>query len=199
MLFGVGQCESESRKAECVWNSDNYICQAKAMVDQECHTFTPATCPTGDSSKCEVVTRDSTGYQACQVKQSLKPATPPPTTGAGDGNGNEDVTKCSSDDYNAVSAKLEVAGEECVIVGRRRQRQRRVADGTDGYTADFDDVEDGATAATAAADVTEEQLECLAYFLSLTPNPTTVAKACPCLWFHATEVQLYDNWMKIKC
>ena len=120
---------------------------------------------------------------------------PPPTNGAGDGTGNEDLSKCSAADYDAVSAKLEVAGEECIIVGMRRSeragvrgRQARAVDGGDG------------TQTAAESDASVEQLECLAYFLSRTPNPTTVAQACPCLWFHATEVQPWnDSWMKVKC
>ena len=205
MLSGADQCASGGggggggssgggQTRECIWNADYYMCQDKSVLDRECHTFTPATCPITDGSKCEVVVRAASGYRVCQVKKALEPATPPPTNGAGDGTGNEDLSKCSAADYDAVSAKLEVAGEECIIVGMRRSEragvrgmQARAVDGGDG------------TQTAAESDASVEQLECLAYFLSRTPNPTTVAQACPCLWFHATEVQPWnDSWMKVK-
>ena len=74
-----------------------------------------------------------------------------------------------------MKGKLEVAEEECIVVGRLRNRRD-------------------------AGDDEIRRLECLAYFLAQTPNPTTVADACPCLWFYANEVSPWeDHWMQIAC
>ena len=111
-------------------------------------------------------------YQ-CMVKSSVEPATPPPLNGKGDGTGNEDESKCTPQKFDEVKSKLEQAEDECIVVGRRNRNAR---------------------------DADEQQLECLAYFLAQSPNPTTTKDACPCLWFFAKEVSPWnDHWMQIPC
>ena len=84
MLSGADQCASGGgsggggssgggQTRECIWNADYYMCQDKSVLDRECHTFTPATCPITDGSKCEVVVRAASGYRVCQVKKALEP------------------------------------------------------------------------------------------------------------------------------
>jgi hypothetical protein len=120
---------------------------------------------------------------------SLEPFTPPPLTGNGDGTGNEDATKCTSELYSKVSPKLEKAESECIVYRRRRN-------------ADVDTQIIAPLQAPSRERKTtiDQQLECMAYFLGQTPNPMTVGDACPCLWAWATEIEPFeDHWMKIAC
>jgi len=152
--------------AGCEYDSTAYECKEKGQKAYCRMQYDEADC--NALGYCEY----DSNYN-CNEKASNMPSTPPPLTGAGDGSGNEDYTKCTSTMYDEVKAKLEAADTECVIHDRTRARRGNAVD---------------------------QQLECLAYFLEQSPNPTTVAKACPCLWAWSIEINPgMDHWMKIKC
>ena len=162
--------EGECKDAGCDFTHEQCV---EKGAKPTCNKFVPEECGTGDASDCE---KSADGSQ-CVIKKSSEPKTPPPLNGKGDGTGNEDERKCTSSAYDKVKGKLEDAEEECIVVGRKRRGDR-----------------------ARRAGATDEQLECLAYFLEQSPNPTTVADACPCLWLYGNEISPWDDhWMMIKC
>jgi hypothetical protein len=162
-----------NNNAGCDWNAEKYECGEKGATPFCENQYTDKEC--NALSNCQW---NSEQY-SCSEKSSNFPSTPPPLNGPGDGTGNEDMTKCTSSLYSAVKPKLEAAEVECIVHGRRA----RAADGR-----------------VARGSGTDQQLECLAYFLGQSPNPTTISDACPCLWAWATEIKPWeDHWMKIKC
>lgn len=162
--------QSPCESAQCTWDSEKYICFEKGAKIPCADLYEEADC--GKDSTCTWA-----DYE-CRVNQGLEPSTPPPLPGKGDGTGNEDESKCTSELFSKVSPKLAQAESECIVY-----RQRRDTDaGRDRRTTK------------------DQQLECLAYFLEASPNSMTVADACPCLWAWATEIDPFeDHWMKIAC
>jgi hypothetical protein len=179
--YGSGQCGVKGYSQSCLKLYDGDACTA-AGCNWSGDTYActeknaPAGCHAYNTDECEaaeICEMSANGYE-CMVKSSLEPATPPPLGGKGDGTGNEDESKCTVAAYEKVKAKLEAAEQECVVVGRRQRR--------------------GGQSATV------QQQECLAYFLGVSPNPTTIADACPCMWFYANEVSPWsDHWMQMSC
>jgi hypothetical protein len=194
-MYEAAECRASS--LGCSWDPDSYSCWPKAFA-KPCTSFydekpctgggcswnadtyecseqgSPALCHNQYSdTECAALSQCEWKDYECWDKDSEFPSTPPPLDGPGDGTGSEDMTKCTSSLYSSVKAKLEIADTECVIHGRNRARRGTPKD---------------------------QQLECLAYFLNQTPNPTTIKEACPCLWAWATEIKPFeDHWMKIKC
>jgi hypothetical protein len=111
---------------------------------------------------------------ACSLKVDVLPDAPT-LSGKGDGTGSEDEAKCTPALFDKVKEKLELAERECVEIARRsEERDRR--------------------------DASKLQLQCLEYYLEMSPGATTAATACPCLWFYANEISPYeDHWMQIAC
>jgi hypothetical protein len=162
--------ESPCTSASCSWNSEKYQCSEAGAKTACADNYEEADC--GKDSTC------SWADYECRVKSSLEPSTPPPLTGKGDGTGNEDMTKCTSELYSKVAPKLESAETECIVYRKRKN---------------VDETRDRRT-------TKDQQLECLAYFLEQTPNTMTVTEACPCLWAWATEIEPWeDHWLKIAC
>lgn len=157
--------EKPCTAAGCDFDTDTYMCSEKG-AKKFCHTIY-------EESDCAGLAYCQWDDYACYEQQSQFPSTPPPLSGKGDGTGNEDASKCTSDLYDKVKSKLEAADTECVIHDRNRARR--------GSSKD-------------------QQLECLSYFLDQSPNPTTITEACPCLWAWALEIKPWeDHWMKIAC
>ena len=193
---GMGsEQDCDASKLGCSWDKDNYRCWPTGLSAPCSEIYYEAACTAagcdfsdfecsekGQVALCHLqyTEGDCTALSSCEYtnyrcheKASAFPATPPPLSGNGDGTGNEDMAKCTPALYSQVKAKLEAAETECVIDGRKRERRGSAKD---------------------------QQLECLAYFLGQTPNPTTVTAACPCLWAWATEIMPeMDHWMRIKC
>jgi len=122
------------------------------------------------SPRCVVAKASDQNYNECQIDTSKFPSKPDKLNGKGDGTGNEDKEKCSASQFSDIRSKLEQAQDECGVIHRRGRR---------------------------AEDL---QVECLSYFLSQAPSPTTIADACPCIWRYADAVDRFSSgWMKVAC
>jgi hypothetical protein len=123
------------------------------------------------ADRCIAMAETTMDPSSCQINPAKFTHTPDKLPGKGDGSGNEDESKCTAAQFSDIRTKLEEAQDECGVIHRHRGRR----------TADL-------------------QVECLAYFLDQSPSPTTIAKACPCIWKYAGSVDPYSTaWMKVAC
>ena len=155
MLYEEDACGDKG----CTWDSANYRCNEKGATTP-CELFTVDECP---ATRCK-----ATEYE-CQIDPATLPSEPPTLSGAGDGTGNEDSSKCTPAKHDAIKAKLESAESECFVHGRKRSRRD------------------------------DKQLECLEYFLHQTPSIDIIeACPCLWFWGKQVSPGM-DHWMQIPC